>query len=322
MGCLWYCLLSSIVYAVVVLLSDFECLEGTLVDTIGYYLTFGPLLVTESLLSICCGKKVTESLLSWLQASCNSPRNPVGQLVFVSIYGGCALGVVNQIFPELSDLHKAVGSFWFVAVLLLYIIVCKSDPGIVVDSNQVDFIRLFPPDGELRVEKFCDTCMKVRPAQGKHHDGHCIALYDHYCIWVKNSIGFFNMRYFLLFLMVTSLACAHGAVVGTYLVYADMISRGWHVGSYDFQILFRIVANEYGPIGALISFLFICSSVLFTFFLSQIWQILQGMTTYESIKIRSMEPSIRRKYQRGFRPRYLWMVLRPHYHLSQSQKYE
>ena len=317
MDCLWYALLSAIVYAVVVLLGDLECLEGTFLDSLSYYLTFGIFFVFEGCLQICCGKRASKSVLLGLQSFCNSPRNPVGQLVFVGIYGACAMGVVNQLFPQVSTLHKVLGSSWLVAILLLYVIVCQSDPGRVVDSNQVDLIRLFPPDGLLRVEKFCDTCMNLRPARGKHHDGHCIALYDHYCVWVKNSIGFFNMRYFLLFLILTSLACAHGAIVGTYLVYSDMTSRGWSVGSYDYEILFRILANEYGPMSALISFLSICSFVLFVFFLSQTWQTLEGITTYESIKIRSMDPAVRIQYRKGLDTKYLWLILRPHYHLKQ-----
>ena len=321
MDCFWFCSISAIVYAVVVLLGDFECLEGTVFDSLSYYQTFGLFSLFESCLRACLGKRTSDSVLSGVQSVCNSPRNPIGQLVFVGIYGGCAMGVVNQIFPNVGTLHKAVGSLWFSAILLLYVIVCQSDPGRVVDSNQVELIRLFAPDGVLRVEKFCDTCMKVRPARGKHHDGHCIAMYDHYCVWVKNSIGFFNMRYFLLFLILTSLACAHGAIVGSYLVYSDMISKNWNIWSYRYEIIFRILANEYGPISALISFLSICSLVLFLFFLSQMWQTLEGITTYESMKIRSMDQATQDHYRKGLSTKNLWLVLWPHYYL-QHQKNE
>lgn len=291
-------------------------------DFASYYLTFGVFYIAKRCLQICFGDRASESLLSGLQSSCNSPRNPVGQLVFVAIFGACTLGVVNQIFPSIGVVNKAIGILWIAAILLLYSIVCQSDPGIVVESNQVDLIRLFPPDGVLRVEKFCDTCMKVRPAQGKHHHGHCIALYDHYCVWVKNSIGLFNMRYFLLFLLVTSLACFHGAIVGAYLIYSDMVSRGWNVGSYGYTILFRILANKYGPMSALISFLSVCSLVLLVFLLSQIWQILEGSTTYEAIKMRSLDPTVRRRYRKGLSMKHVWLVLRPHYHLTEPQKGE
>lgn len=320
MDFLWYCLISAIVYAVVVLLGDFECLEGTVFDRLSHYLTFGVFYLFEAFLRACCGRKASESVLSGLQSFFNSPRNPIGQLVFIGIYGGCVMGVVNQIFPKVHALHKAVGSLWFIAILLLYAIVCQSDPGKVVDSNQVEMIRLFPPDGVLHVEKLCDTCMKLRPARGKHHDKHCIALYDHYCVWVKNSIGLFNMRYFLLFLILTSLACAHGAIVGSYLVHSDMMSRSWNIGSYRYEIILRILANEYGPISALISFLSICSLVLFLFFLSQVWQILKGITTYESMKIRLMNQAGRSQYRKDLSKKHLWLVLWPHYYLEQMRQ--
>lgn len=289
-------------------------------DDISYYLTFGLFFVIETCLRRSFGERTTESVLLGLQSACSSPRNPLGQVVFLTIYGGCVYGVVNQIFPHTGVINRSVAVFWFAAIFLLYTIVCRSNPGRVDDTNQVLLIGLFRPDGVLRVEKFCDTCMRLRPAQGKHHDGHCIAYYDHHCIWVRNSIGFFNMRYFLLFLTVTSLACAHGAMVGIFLVYVDMISRGWDVSTYTYRLVFRILANEYAALSALIAFLSICSSVLFLFLISQVWQIMQGITTYESIKMRAMDPSVRRRYRNGLQAAHLWFVLRPYYHLEQKRK--
>ena len=130
-----------------------------------------------------------------------------------------------------------------------------------------------------------------------------MALYDHYCIWVRNSIGFLNMRLFMLFLLITGLACTHGAVVGLLVIREDALRKGFLEAlssrsrcsgcpSY-IALLFRLVANKYRNIAALVSFLTVCAMFTLAFLVLQLYQVISGITTYESIKMRGMNERVR-----------------------------
>jgi hypothetical protein len=169
---------------------------------------------------------------------------------------------------------------------------------------------------------------RMRAPRAKHHHGHCIAMFDHYCVWVGNSIGLFNMRYFVLFLFVTSLACLHGASVGVTLMYCDLKERGYWErifrGSHTWPLLllFRLAANQYNLLSGLVAFLSICAVALLMFLCLHMYQIMKGITTYEATKLRSMDQSVAAMYLGSkLDPRRILLALRPmHYLDSISQR--
>jgi palmitoyltransferase len=63
-------------------------------------------------------------------------------------------------------------------------------------------------DGERR--RFCRKCRVPKPARTHHCSvcNRCVMKMDHHCPWVNNCVGFYNYRYFLLFLLHLATGCA------------------------------------------------------------------------------------------------------------------
>jgi len=294
------CALVLLIWATLVFVGDLECVEGSLLDDLSYCLTYGVATIVE------------RALPARLHGSCGVPceSSAAGVVMFAVLYAGSGVGVFVQMLDKVSRAEQALAVGYLLAVLASFMAACRSDPGIVTPANAMQMIQLFPADGILRTEKACETCLLMRPAQAKHHGGHCVAYFDHYCVWMRNVIGLFNMRYFLLFLLVTSTACAHGAFVGARLLYREIFFvRGWRPSC---RVLLRILANRYQVLTALMAFLIVASVALFAFFAMHLVQVLRGVTSYECIKLRRLDKKTRAAYLgRGMSLDVLRIILRP-----------
>ncbi len=305
------CAVVLLAWATLVFVGDLECLEGSVLDDLSYWLTYGVASLAE------------RALPGRFHGSCGRcESSAVGVVMFTLLYTGSVLGVSILMLDSIDKVSRAeqgLAAGYMLAVLASFTAACRSDPGIVTPGNATQMIQLFPADGILRTEKACETCLLMRPARAKHHGGHCIAYFDHYCVWMRNVIGLFNMRYFLLFLLVTSAACAHGAIVGVRLLHRDIyVLRGWRP---SFRVLLRILANRYQLLTALVAFLIVASVALFAFFATHLVQVLRGVTSYECIKLRGLDKKTRAAYRsRGMRLEMLRIILRPRTSLSNANK--
>ncbi|GAQ83591.1 DHHC-type zinc finger family protein [Klebsormidium nitens] len=59
--------------------------------------------------------------------------------------------------------------------------------------------------------RWCRRCRRAKPALTHHCHvcGKCILKMDHHCPWLDNCVGFFNYRYFLLFITYLWLGCIY-----------------------------------------------------------------------------------------------------------------
>lgn len=66
-------------------------------------------------------------------------------------------------------------------------------------------------------DSFCKKCNSEKPARAHHCFvcKRCILKMDHHCPWVHNCVGFFNHRYFVLFLLWMWSGCAYVALLSS-----------------------------------------------------------------------------------------------------------
>lgn len=63
------------------------------------------------------------------------------------------------------------------------------------------------------MERFCKTCVAAKPERVHHCSvcNKCVLRFDHHCPWIGTCIGLYNTKFFLQFLLYTTLTCGHSA---------------------------------------------------------------------------------------------------------------
>jgi palmitoyltransferase len=72
--------------------------------------------------------------------------------------------------------------------------------------------------------RYCHGCKCIKPPRAHHCSvlGRCVLNMDHYCPWMSNTVGYYNYRYFVLFLIYLFIGCVY--VVLFFLVGAVKLS--------------------------------------------------------------------------------------------------
>jgi hypothetical protein len=102
----------------------------------------------------------------------------------------------------------------------------RHEPEEEEDEDEIEESKRFivekSSSGDIRC---CSTCLLKKPDRTHHCSacGHCVLKMDHHCPWINNCVGFYNFKYFFLFVLYTSLTC--WIIVFTMInSYADVLS--------------------------------------------------------------------------------------------------
>ena len=97
------------------------------------------------------------------------------------------------------------------STLVFYGLTAFTEPGIVPRRSVLVALGVLDADSPLPVLteeqvqrgwKFCSTCKILRPPRAAHcsDTDNCVLLFDHYCIFINQTIGARNYLFFMLFL--------------------------------------------------------------------------------------------------------------------------
>lgn len=125
--------------------------------------------------------------------------------VLVIIATGCFLFTVLVILPwkgtgSAAAPHLLSFYLWVALILTNYFRCATCDPG----SPPPEWV---PREESVLPRNECHKCLNFKPPRAHHCSvmRRCILRMDHYCVWVQNTVGFRNYKFFLLFLFYISI---------------------------------------------------------------------------------------------------------------------
>jgi len=109
-----------------------------------------------------------------------------------------------------------IGIFSSLMSMLIYCYyrACTTEPGAPPkdwrpEEELGNMVKEPSPDGS-DVPRFCGKCQNNKPPRSHHCSmcNRCVLRMDHHCPWINNCVGFYNYKYFFLFLFYTVSAAA------------------------------------------------------------------------------------------------------------------
>lgn len=236
-------------------------------------------------------------------------RNPLLQILYLTLICGGWLVGVFEVFPKLpnlylADYHRYTFTLVFALTVGSFYVVCSTPPGYITKSNVRKYSK-YPYDMMMYVPKRCRTTNILKPARSKY----CnimkanVARFDHYCGWVAQPVGEENYRYFLVFLFMTFSMLAY-ATVGIALTALSIVKEKGLLGATfinrhtgerfpatKMMVLNWIIANDNLMMAAGVM-AFVMGIVVFAFFMYHLYLASQNLTTNESYKWSEFKESI------------------------------
>ena len=262
-----------------------------------------PEIMTRILGVALCSRARGERAMAWCRARALDAPNPLGQCVYLTLCLGGHAMFVDGVEGRLLDAGDAGG--WtaatgaaFAFATVTWLAACCSDPGTITRDNAERHATVYAHDDVVYHRKECRTLRTEAPARSKWcaTTNRRVAKFDHFCVWINNTVGLCNFRYFLAFLvgqltLVTyvAFACARGVTADANrrdawsLRFRDGSTRGTTLRD-DKAMLYRFVVYYYGPAFALGIFCALLTVVLSVFLGYNVYLAARNVTTNESFK--------------------------------------
>lgn len=210
--------LATLLVVVSFLCGQWPIFQGTFIERIHYFITFGAYDYFLRFVGVVFGSKGTNVILSVENFCCDRP-NPILQVVYLAIIGATYYFIVQSTFSYIpgyyiSGVHRYTSLLAVGVGVVLFLLTSFSDPGTVKAENVSKYLSAYPYDNIIYSEKECSTCRIPKPARSKHCSicDRCVARFDHHCGWMNNCIGERNTHFFMAFLLWHFLLCIYGTV--------------------------------------------------------------------------------------------------------------
>jgi len=156
-------------------------------------------------------------------------------LLAANILIGCIVyAFLFYVVPQVCDgdvftysLHFIFGMYILINVLFNYMACAFTEPGYpkvcnnpgqylgervaILDGRKVTQFRHKVQLAPAVSYRWCRHCKCIKPPRA-HHDsisGKCVLDMDHFCPWMSNCVGFYNYRYFMLFMIYLLIGCIY-----------------------------------------------------------------------------------------------------------------
>jgi len=225
-------------------------------------------------------------------------------LVYLSIMCASISIVVWYVLPLLEkqevvgDYHRFIAGICFVSCLSVWRKANTSSPGLVTSQTLHLYRDNYPYDNTVFIANTMYPNGIPRLARSKYdrfHYKQIVPRFDHFCGWVANTVGMENYRWFLLFLLVQTLAMAYGGIVIGLVFYGHLqYLELWNAKLVDRTTGEVFIASKWMMaqfildhhtmacfVWLLMSVMSVCLALFLTY---HIWLTSNGLTTNEANK--------------------------------------
>ena len=173
----------------------------------------------------CCGDKPVWAIERTTSYVCFEANPAIQCFYLILAVGGYYLYVTHG-FKHLpndyaSDIHTYIAWPLMGSCYWSYYKACFTDAGYLrkgVEKEKLErAINRYECDRIIFSNRgWCDTCEIPKPARSKHCSlcNACVEKMDHHCVWINSCVGLHNYKYFLLFLLLHTIICVYGVVIG------------------------------------------------------------------------------------------------------------
>eukprot|EP00742_Colponemidia_sp_Colp-10_P007228 GILJ01007768.1.p1 GENE.GILJ01007768.1~~GILJ01007768.1.p1 ORF type:complete len:397 (+),score=35.23 GILJ01007768.1:43-1233(+) len=268
-------------------------------------------LIKSSILLV-CGQRMVNKLENFWFYLCFT-NHPLLQFFYlILVIGGFFVywtyGFIHIPGPYVDAYHEYIGYFLVTLCLYSFMLAVFADPGVITRENIAEHKHTYPYDNVIFSESVCETCDILKPARSKHCRlcDHCVAKFDHHCVWINRCIGENNYRHFMFFLITHAVLCIYGGFLGIYIVVGIVEQTRLFEASFMDKktnqvtpatptVIVQYMIYHYGPIIFMTFLCLVMGAVLFLFFVHHLYIAAQNTTTNERYKWSELYDSLRTK---------------------------